>query len=116
MDPATAMKIASGFGGGMGRMGEMCGAVTGAIMVLGLKYGQTRSDDKVAKERAHALVREFAGKFEKQHGFLVCRELLGCDISRPEGFKLAVEKNLFHTVCPKYVAGAVRILTQMFEA
>ena len=109
----SAFRIACGFGGGMGRMAKTCGAVTGACMVIGLKYGQTQSDDKAAKEKTYILVREFADLFVKEHGSIECRELLACDINTPEGFKVANEKDLFKTICPKCVESAVKILEKI---
>jgi C_GCAxxG_C_C family probable redox protein len=108
-----AFKIACSFGGGMGRTGNTCGAVTGAFMVLGLKFGQARSDDRAAKEKTYALVREFVNLFAEEHGSVECSELLACDISTPEGFKMADEKGLFKTICPKCVEDAVRILEKI---
>jgi C_GCAxxG_C_C family probable redox protein len=107
------LKIACAFGGGMGRMAKTCGAVTGAFMVIGLKYGQTQKDDKAAKEKTYALVKEFTDLFAKERGFLECRELLACDITTPEGFKVAHEKNLFKTICPTCVESAVKILEKI---
>jgi C_GCAxxG_C_C family probable redox protein len=112
MDRDMALKIASGFGGGMGRLAETCGAVTGAFMVLGLKYGSAASD-REAKETVYALVREFAARFQVRHGSLVCRDLLGCDLNTPEGLALAQEKKLSSTVCPPYVETAAEILEEM---
>jgi C_GCAxxG_C_C family probable redox protein len=109
----SAFRIACGFGGGMGRMAKTCGAVTGAFMVIGLKYGQTQGDDKAAKEKTYALVKEFTGLFAKEHGSIECHELLACDINTPEGFKVANEKNLFKTICPKCVESAVKILEKI---
>ena len=106
----AAFRIACGFGGGMGRMAETCGAVTGAFMVIGLKYGQTRNDDKAAKEKTYTLVKTFADTFTKEHGSIRCSELLSCDINTPKGVKRANEKNLFKTLCPKYVESAIKIL------
>jgi C_GCAxxG_C_C family probable redox protein len=114
LDGATAMKIASGFGGGMGRMGETCGAVTGAFMVLGLKFGGA-TPDREAKERIHAKVREFAQYFKARNSSLSCKNLLGCDISTPKGHEAAREKGLFKTVCPKAVRDAIEILEEMLE-
>ena len=113
LERATAMKVAAGFGGGMGRLGEVCGAVTGAIMVIGLKYGATTVDDAQAKERTHALVREFAAKFTARHHCLRCRELLGCDIRTVEGMQLAKDKGLFVTLCPKLVEDSALILEEL---
>jgi C_GCAxxG_C_C family probable redox protein len=110
IDQETALKIASGFGGGMGRMGETCGAVTGAMMVLGLRFGADQPD-REAKERVYARIREFADRFQARNGSTFCRDLLGCDISTPDGYEQA--KILFPTVCPKYVRDACEILEEM---
>ncbi|MCK5380619.1 MAG: C_GCAxxG_C_C family protein [Candidatus Latescibacteria bacterium] len=115
LDRERALKIAGTFGGGMGRMGETCGAVTGAFMVLGLKYGNARVEDNPSKEKAYSLVREFADRFQSRNGTIVCRELLGCDTSTPEGRELAREKNLFATICPKLVQDAAEIIEQILE-
>jgi C_GCAxxG_C_C family probable redox protein len=108
-----AFRVACGLGGGMGRMAKTCGAVTGAFMVIGLKYGQTQKDDKAAKEKTYELVKTFADIFAKEHGSIECRELLACDINTPDGLKTANEKNLFKTICPKYVESAVKILEEI---
>jgi C_GCAxxG_C_C family probable redox protein len=110
-----ALKIAQGFGGGMGRMAQTCGAVTGAFMVLGLKYGNADIHDKKAKERIYGLVREFVRRFESRNSSISCRELLGCDISGPGGVKEAKEKGLFTSVCPKAVRDATEILDEMIN-
>src|SRR5512139_1686636 len=89
LDRELALRLADPFGGGMGRMGETCGAVTGAFMVIGLKHGRTRADDKAAKANTHRLVQEFVGRFKSRNATIVCRDLLGCDISTPEGLKQA---------------------------
>jgi len=112
MDEETALRIASGFGGGMGRMAGTCGAVTGAMMVLGLRFGGT-APDREAKERVYARIREFADRFKARNGSLVCRDLLGCDISTPEGYEVAQEKELFTTTCPRLVRAAAEILEEM---
>jgi C_GCAxxG_C_C family probable redox protein len=108
-----AFRVACGLGGGMGRMAKTCGVVTGAFMVIGLKYGQTQSDDKAAKEKTYGLVKTFADIFAKEHGSIECRELLACDINTPDGLKTANENNLFKTICPKYVESAVKILEKI---
>jgi C_GCAxxG_C_C family probable redox protein len=113
MDRETALKIAGGFGSGMGRMAGTCGAVTGAFMVIGLVHGMTKEGDQKQKEISYELVRRFAGKFRKRNRTLECRELMGVDVSTPEGFSVASEKNIFRTVCPKYVQDAAEILEEM---
>ncbi|MGA2618084.1 MAG: C-GCAxxG-C-C family protein [Thermoguttaceae bacterium] len=112
LDDQAALKIASGFGGGMGRMADTCGAVTGAFMVLGLRYGQA-SSDREAKEAIYARIREFAQRFQARHGSLVCRELLECDISTPEGLQRAKDEKVLTTICPKFVRDAVELLEEM---
>jgi C_GCAxxG_C_C family probable redox protein len=111
----TALKISRGFGGGMGRMARTCGAVTGAFMVLGLRYGNADAGDKQAKEETYRLVREFARRFEKRNGSIICRDLLGCDISKPDGLRMAKENGLFTSVCPDMVRDAAEILQEMMN-
>jgi C_GCAxxG_C_C family probable redox protein len=109
----VALKISCAFGGGMAGLGETCGAVTGALMVIGLKYGKEKSDDNVAKEKTYKFAREFINKFKSLNGSIKCKELLNCDISTPEGMKVAKEKNLFTTICPKLVRDSAEILEKL---
>jgi C_GCAxxG_C_C family probable redox protein len=113
LDRETALKVAGAFGGGMGNMGKTCGAVTGALMVIGLKYGQTRVEDKEPKKKTYRLVKEFAEQFKVRNGSINCTELLGCDLSTPEGMRCAEERNLFTTLCPKFVQDAAEILEEL---
>jgi C_GCAxxG_C_C family probable redox protein len=113
LDGKLALKVAAGFGGGMGRMAETCGAVTGAYMVIGLKYGVTSVRDKAAKERAYEVVRDFNARFRARNPSLVCKELLRCDISTAEGLEVAKQKGVFTTVCPKLVRDAAEILEEL---
>ncbi len=95
-------------------MGETCGAVTGALMVIGLKYGQTISEDKAAKDQSYELAKQFAERFkDRNHGCLICRELLGADISTPEGLQKLREKQAFTTMCPKFVRDAAEIVEEL---
>ncbi|MBR6572809.1 MAG: C_GCAxxG_C_C family protein [Clostridia bacterium] len=77
LDLETAMKLSSSFGGGMGRLREVCGAVSGAFMVAGLKYGYSDPTDKTAKTQHYKLIQDMAAKFKEQNGSIICRELLG---------------------------------------
>lgn len=113
LDRDTALKVAQAFGGGMARMGETCGAVTGAFMVLGLKHGRTRIDDTEAKEKTYELVQQFVSEFNARNGSIVCKELLGHDMSTPEGRRLIEEKDLFSTTCPKFVQDAAEIIEEI---
>lgn len=109
----AALRVAGGFGGGMGRMGRVCGAVTGAFMVIGLRYGKTRPEDEEKREKAYNLVNQFADAFRTRNGSIVCGELLGCDISTPEGRGLAREKGVFATLCPELVRDAAEIIEEI---
>jgi len=110
-----ALKVAGAFGGGMGHMGETCGAVTGAFMVIGLKYGRTIAGDKQSQDKTVSLANEFVNRFKSRNVSIVCKELLGCDLSTPEGTNMAKEKNLFATICPKFVQDAAEIIEQILE-
>ncbi|MHC4353161.1 MAG: C-GCAxxG-C-C family protein [Planctomycetota bacterium] len=107
-----AVRVSCGFGGGM-RRGDMCGAVTGALMILGLRFGARDASDTSAKAGVYSKVAEFYSKFESRCDSVSCRDLLGCDISTPEGMEHAASNNLFNTVCPKMVQTAAEILEQM---
>jgi C_GCAxxG_C_C family probable redox protein len=109
----VALKIAGGFGGGIGRMGKTCGAVTGAVMVIGLQFGMVDLADKDAKEQTYALVREFMDRFTALHGSTECKELLGCNLNTPEGFLYAKEQNLFVTICQELVQHAAELLEEL---
>ena len=113
MDKNIALKLADGFGGGMGRLGHTCGAVTGASMVISLKYGRTSAADAEAKQKTNALIREFIKRFTERNKTILCRELTGCDISTDEGYKQATGKDVFKTLCPKFVADAASILDEV---
>ncbi len=104
-----ALRVAAAFAGGM-RMGETCGAVTGAFMVLGLAHCTAESRRAEGRNGAYAAVAAFREAFRVRNGSLSCRELLGCDVSTPAGNQQARDKGLFVTVCPRLVQDAAEIL------
>ncbi len=109
LEKSTALKIALPFGAGMGRTDGVCGAVTGAYMVLGLRsYEGLTPVEK--KEKVFALVGEFNRRFKALHRFLGCSELLGCNLGTPEGRASVKDQKLTNSVCPGLVADAVSIL------
>ncbi len=114
MDEKTALMVATNFGGGA-RKGEICGAVAGALMVLGMKCGHCESDDVEGKKKAYRISEEFMNRFAEKNGSVVCRKLLGYDLSVPEENKVIKEKNLFKTVCPLMVRSAADILDEMLS-
>lgn len=107
-----ALKLATGFGGGM-HLGQTCGAVTGAFMVIGLKYGKSKADDNKAKEKTYEKTKQFADKFKARYGAIECKTLLGFDITTPEGMQEARDKKLFSTLCVEYVGAAAEILDEV---
>jgi C_GCAxxG_C_C family probable redox protein len=117
-DPAdlsreTALRVAAGFGGGLARTGDTCGAVIGAIMVLGLRHcGVPAEADPLGKQQTYPPVREFLARFKARHGSIVCRELLACDIGVPEELERAREQGLFKSRCPAFVRTAAEILEE----
>jgi len=110
LQESDAKSLAAAFGGGMGRKGSVCGAVTGALMVLGMKNGGKKED----KEKNYADVAKFWDKFTEVHGTVICRKLLEYDISTPEGLKKMKELNLHEKICAKLVANAAEILEKEF--
>lgn len=115
MDEKTAIKVAGVFGGGVANTGGTCGAVSGAFMVIGLKYADTDVKNYRAAKKANAVTREFINKFLTLNRSTICKELINCDISTSEGFKYAIEKNLYTTVCPKFVKDSIEILEDLLE-
>ncbi len=104
------LKLACTFGGGMARRQMTCGTVTGALMVLGLKFGRARNDDISKKTETYEKANDFIKEFIKRNGSVNCRELLrGLDMNDPEDRKVIEKLELFQTVCVKYVRDAVEI-------
>jgi len=107
----SALKIACGFGGGMGSKGEVCGAITGGIMVIGAKYGRGENEDRTASNLTFTKTRELMDKFTDKHGTYICRKILnGCDLTTKEGFKIFKENDLYNKICVPCVQSAVEIL------
>ncbi|MDI3507168.1 MAG: hypothetical protein PWQ69_1148 [Methanomicrobiaceae archaeon] len=102
--------IATGFGGGVGHTGGTCGAVSGAVIAIGLLFGTTGPDEKEAKDLTYEITREFVTRCAEKNGTVSCTELLGCDLSTAEGLARARKENLTRTRCPRYVRDAVEIL------
>jgi C_GCAxxG_C_C family probable redox protein len=111
----TALRVAGAFGGGIGNTGETCGIITGSLMVIGLKYGKTRKNNKKASEKTYALAREFMNEFTARNSSVRCKDLIGCDVSTEEGMERAKELNVGQTICPKYIRDAVEILDDILN-
>lgn len=115
LDEATALKVACAYGGGIARTGDTCGAVTGALMAIGLAHGKATRGDDAAKERTYSLTREFWERFRARHGSLLCKELIGVDIGTPEGARAALESGVFREKCPALVRCAAEILEDLLR-
>lgn len=108
----TALKMSCGFGGGV-RSGEICGAVSGAVLVIGFKYGQSMAEDKDTKAECYAKTVEFMNAFRAKNKSVVCRQILGYDISIKEEYAQAESKNLFKTTCVDMIKSSVEILEEL---
>lgn len=110
LDKETALKLSTGFGGGMAGFGRTCGAVSAAYMVIGLKYGMGINGDIKLKEKTYQLIQEFSSRFQDIHGSVICKELLGCEINTPEGKQFYSQNKLFDRNCLQYVKNTAEIL------
>lgn len=105
LDINAALKIACGLGSGV-RNADICGAVSGAVLVIGLKYGND-------KDTCNTKTQEFTEAFKNENKHIVCRDILKCDITKSGGREIAVSKNLFKTVCMDMVISAADILIKL---
>jgi C_GCAxxG_C_C family probable redox protein len=113
MTEDQAGRVACCFGGGMIGSASVCGAVTGAMMALGLAHGSGARVDLPRKEAAYARTAELWRRFAERNGSIRCREILGVDISTPEGRQRAAANELFRTRCPAFVRDAAEILVAL---
>ncbi len=113
LDRKLALAVTAGFGAGMGRMGEVCGAATGSFMVIGLHSSMKEADARKGIELSIKLVQDFARKFKSRNQSIKCRELTGYDLSDPEQRALAKGKGVFITLCPNFVRDAAEILEEL---
>lgn len=111
LDETMALRVATGFAGGM-KSAEVCGAVSGAVIVIGLRYGHVDMADRESRRFAGRKVEEFMRAFRDRHGHLTCRDLLGCDITTADGRQTAMDGKLFTTRCVDLVRDAVKILEE----
>jgi len=107
-----ALKIGAPFGGGVARQGEVCGAVAGALMVLGAEFGYIKPQDRDA---TYAVAQEFIRRFKERHSSILCRELIGYDLSIPGELERVNESGICEKKCPVFVQNAVEIITLLLE-
>jgi C_GCAxxG_C_C family probable redox protein len=114
IDPDVSLRIAAGFGGGLARSAQTCGCVTGGMMAIGLaQRGISPEENRSEKDKTYETCRRFMRAFEERNGSLLCRDLLGSDISTAEGLAEAREKQLFQLNCSKLVRDAVELVDAM---
>lgn len=110
-DKDTALKVSCGFGAGMGRKEEVCGAISGGIMVIGMIFGRGENQDRSLTEQTYLMTRELMDKFTERQGTFICRRLLeDCELTTPEGQKAFKEKDLLNKVCKECVRNVVEII------
>jgi len=115
VDVTMAKKIAGAFGGGMAHNGEVCGAVTGAFMLIGLKYGKCIEGDDDAKAKTYKLASEYIERFKREFGSINCTDLLKYDLSIEKEAEKAKELGLFKTFCPILVKRSVELVEKILE-
>jgi C_GCAxxG_C_C family probable redox protein len=109
IDLETSLKVSSAFGGGIAGMGKTCGAVTGALMALGIKYGSAVASKNHEENEIIKYAEVFLDRIRSETGTVACRDILGVDLGIPEALKTAQEKNLFETNCPPYIVRVIRL-------
>ena len=112
IDDETALKLASPFGWGVAHQGDVCGAVSGALMALGLGRGSATVDKK---DQTYRLAEDLIQRFQERHGSILCRELIGHDISTPAGLHSAREDKVFNTICPGLVKDAAGLVAEFLK-
>lgn len=113
IEEEVALRMSSGFGGGMGRLQETCGAVTGAFMVISFMRGKYKVDDDEAQEITNNLIQEFSNRFVENNGTINCKALINYNLQTEQGRKQAHEADVFNKKCSKFVKLAVEILEEI---
>ena len=108
------LRIGCAFGAGMGRQQLTCGAVTGALMALGLKHGKASGDPEEKKLETYRLAREFVSQFKAIHGSTICKELLcGLDMNNAGDYQKIIDRKLFSEKCVLYIRDAVKTVERL---
>ena len=116
IDREPAMKMASSFGGGMGRLREVCGSVSGIFMIAGLLYGYDGPETGQVKAEHYAVIQELARRFEEKHGTIICREMLGLSVRHDSPVPEARTKEYYkRRPCTEIIGDAAEILEQLIQ-
>ena len=109
-------RIATGFGAGIGRKGEVCGALSGGVMGLGLRFGRSTAEEEDGERRPYWFSTKFAARFREQLGHVRCEDLLGLDLSRVEDVQTYHERRLWETTCRDIIKVATRLAYDILMA
>lgn len=112
IEDEVTLKLASPFGAGVAYQGQVCGAVTGALMALGLGRGSAALE---AKDETYRLAEDFIKRFQECHGSILCRELIGHNVATPDGLQSAREQEVFKTICPGLVKDAAELVSEFLK-
>jgi len=112
MEERQAARVASAFGGGMARHGWTCGALTGALMALGLHGGHTSAEDTATKDAFYARIQALVARFEERHGATACRQLTGANMLDAAERQAASDRGVFTTLCPQLVRTAAALVAE----
>jgi C_GCAxxG_C_C family probable redox protein len=115
LDADMSLKLGGAFGGGMSGFGNTCGAVTGALMVIGLAYRNLDPEDADNKEYTYEIGEKFLNEFSKIHGSVMCRDLTGVNMLNTEELEKAKEKGVFEEKCPNYVQTSAELLEKLLK-
>ena len=115
LDRNLALQLAQGFGAGIARSGRTCGAVSGAYMVIGLANKIPTENPRQNLENVYELINTFNRKFIEIHSSLLCKDLVGYDLSNPESRAEAYSKSVFTTLCPVFVRDSAKILESLLR-
>lgn len=115
IDEKTAIRVASSFGGGIARTGKTCGAVTGALMVLGMKQWNSDVEKEEAKQHVYKLSNQLMEEFQERNQTLNCEELLGVSVSTPEGRAVVKANQLSTKVCHRVINDVTEIFDKLIK-
>jgi C_GCAxxG_C_C family probable redox protein len=108
--------IATGFGGGIARTGSTCGALSGAIMTIGLIVGRNKSNELEKKEIVYEMAFKMITDFEREFGTSLCKNLIKCDLRTPKGHEKVRSQKIKETVCTKFVEWSANYVTRLIES
>jgi C_GCAxxG_C_C family probable redox protein len=116
VDEFIAVRMAASLGAGLGRNGYVCGALSGAALVIGARFGNSDPADTAARDKAYALADALLERFEREHHTVLCRNLISFNLKDPEELLRARDEGVFVNRCPVFVISAAKILEQILAA